>query len=316
VDFPQKIDINLISTNNTHDNGPELDWNHCNSLDYNSELGHIVLNAKHMNEFYVIDHDNTFVSATDPNANIMAAAGDDGDFAYRFGFPSNYGQGLYPEWQDNGDAQMTACHDIQWIRRYAWGDNGWPNVSQGPMLPGGGNFLIFDNDTWNPYASASSVIEINPYIMDADGNTSATYVNPPEAGYFTAQVATRAIPRWNTSNQVVWRYWAPYGQSFYSRYISGQTRLPNGNTHIDAGSTGHFFQVTPDGEVVWEYQNPVGSNGAVTTVTADQIAGHSVFRSYPYGPDHPALIGKDLTPMGTVVNLHFEGAMKLLQDGR
>ena len=33
-------------------------------------------------------------------------------------------------------------------------------------------------------------------------------------------------------------------------------RLPNGNTLINEGWFGRFFEVTPEGSVVWEYVNP------------------------------------------------------------
>jgi hypothetical protein len=33
-------------------------------------------------------------------------------------------------------------------------------------------------------------------------------------------------------------------------------RLPNGNTLITEGMHGRIFQVTPSGEVVWEYLTP------------------------------------------------------------
>jgi hypothetical protein len=42
----------------------------------------------------------------------------------------------------------------------------------------------------------------------------------------------------------------------YSSFISSARRLPNGNTLIDEGMTGRIFQVTPKGEIVWEYVNP------------------------------------------------------------
>ena len=44
--------------------------------------------------------------------------------------------------------------------------------------------------------------------------------------------------------------------NFFSAYISGARRLPNGNTLITEGQFGRMFQVTPEGEVVWEYINP------------------------------------------------------------
>ena len=43
---------------------------------------------------------------------------------------------------------------------------------------------------------------------------------------------------------------------FFSPFISGARRLPNGNTLITEGNSGRIFQVTSEGEVVWEYVNP------------------------------------------------------------
>ena len=43
---------------------------------------------------------------------------------------------------------------------------------------------------------------------------------------------------------------------FYSPFISGMQRLPNGNTMITEGSHGRIFEVTPEHELVWEYVCP------------------------------------------------------------
>src|SRR5262249_2956242 len=57
--------------------------------------------------------------------------------------------------------------------------------------------------------------------------------------------------------QPVWSYTAPKKSDFYSFFISGAQRLPNGNTLICAGALGTFFEVTPEKEIVWKYKNPV-----------------------------------------------------------
>jgi hypothetical protein len=61
------------------------------------------------------------------------------------------------------------------------------------------------------------------------------------------------------SRQVVWQYTAEdSGQpswGFRSTHISAARRLPNGNTFIDEGQSGRLFQVTRDGDIVWEYVN-------------------------------------------------------------
>ena len=98
ANYPGKLDINW----ETVYGGPQPDWTHCNSLDFNADLGHVVINAKHMSEFYVIDHDGTFVSTTDWDANIAAASSDAGDFLYRFGNPSVYDQGEAPGYHNAG----------------------------------------------------------------------------------------------------------------------------------------------------------------------------------------------------------------------
>jgi len=59
------------------------------------------------------------------------------------------------------------------------------------------------------------------------------------------------------SGNVVWNYRDSSSMmSFFSSYISGVQRLPNGNTFITEGIPGRMFEVTPEGQVVWEYTNP------------------------------------------------------------
>jgi hypothetical protein len=38
--------------------------------------------------------------------------------------------------------------------------------------------------------------------------------------------------------------------------VAARQRLPNGNTLVNEGWFGRFFEVTADGTVVWEYVNP------------------------------------------------------------
>jgi hypothetical protein len=72
--------------------------------------------------------------------------------------------------------------------------------------------------------------------------------------------ASRVLEIDPVKKEIVWAYTgldsdrAAY--TFYSSYISNAERLPNGNTFIDEGMNGRFFQVTPAGVVVWEYINP------------------------------------------------------------
>ncbi|GIX47529.1 MAG: hypothetical protein KatS3mg131_1740 [Candidatus Tectimicrobiota bacterium] len=87
----------------------------------------------------------------------------------------------------------------------------------------GGHVLIFDNGMHrrDHPASYSRVIEVDP-----------------------------------RTNAIVWEYHDQSLFDFFSPYISGAQRLPNGNTLICEGCSGRLFEVTRAGEVVWEYINP------------------------------------------------------------
>ena len=62
--------------------------------------------------------------------------------------------------------------------------------------------------------------------------------------------------------------WRAFADVLYSEYCSSADRLPNGNTLITETIGGRCIEVTPEGEIVWEFLNP----------------GHHFFRAhrYPY----------------------------------
>ena len=52
--------------------------------------------------------------------------------------------------------------------------------------------------------------------------------------------------------------------------------------------------MTPLGEMVWMYVNPISENGPLAQGEPGLF--NAVFRGHRYGPDYPAFEGKDLTP--------------------
>ena len=54
--------------------------------------------------------------------------------------------------------------------------------------------------------------------------------------------------------------------TFYSAVISSAQRLWTGNTFIVEGTTGRVFEVTPEGQIVWEYINPFPNSGGFRLV--------------------------------------------------
>jgi hypothetical protein len=86
------------------------------------------------------------------------------------------------------------------------------------------------------------------------------------------------------TKEIVWKYQEAFPPSFYSDRSSNAQRLPNGNTLINEGQFGRFFEVTPLAEVVWEYVNPYF--GPATAPPARQM--NNVFRVYRYSEEELA----------------------------
>jgi hypothetical protein len=143
------------------------------------------------------------------------------------------------------DRKLFFQHDVQWIA---------------PGLPGAGNLLIFNNGgpDVRPY---STIVEISP-VMNPDGS----YLLEEGKAYGPEELA--------------WEYDPVPEEKFFSWYISGVQRLPNGNTFINAGAIGKQREVTSSGDIVWEYafKNEVD-------------APHSMFRANKYPVDYPGLAG-------------------------
>ena len=114
--------------------------------------------------------------------------------------------------------------------RVLYGNHGVNEIASG--YPGSNNILIFNN---NPamYSFNSQVLEISA-PMDDFGNY---YIGDNE-------------PFGPTSSE-----WS-YIESFYSGKQSGAFRLPNGNTFITSAIEGYMFEVSNDGEIVWELRVP------------------------------------------------------------
>jgi len=78
---------------------------------------------------------------------------------------------------------------------------------------------------------------------------------------------------------------------FFSPFISGAQRLPNGHTLICEGKTGRVFEVTPEGRMVWEFENPLGGE-IEPSAQGGKAPSHALFRAMRIAKDHPGLAGK------------------------
>jgi hypothetical protein len=92
------------------------------------------------------------------------------------------------------------------------------------------------------------------------------------------------------TREIAWSYRPEVVLSFYSFMAGGADRLPNGNTLITEAATGRLFEVTADGETVWEYVSPF------TLIDPRFGPTPAIFRAHRYAADHPGLAGRDLAP--------------------
>ena len=210
------------------------------------------------------------------------AAGRAGDLLWRWGNPRTYRAGT------GDDQQLFWPHSAHWIP---------------PGLPGAGNVLLFNNGDefeGTDGRGYSEVVEIE-YPL---GSETAM----PERGEPFGPEGP------------AWRYRGNPPKSFFSQRTSSAQRLANGNTLILAGLQGTMFEVTPAGETVWQYVNPL--NGAMALAQGDPmpvrmhhdrgriIWGNMLFRVRKYAPDYPGLQALDLTPKGVLERPPEQGAAR------
>jgi hypothetical protein len=191
--------------------------------------------------------------------------GKGGDFLYRWGNPRAYRAGTAE------DQQLFGQHNPQWIAK---------------GLKGDGHVLVFNNGDSRPGVKYSSVDEL---VLPVDAK-----------GHYTLEAGKKYGPAGAS-----WSYSAPNHPDFYSYYISGAQRLPNGNTLICSGALGIAFEITQENKMVWQYnmppfELPARGNGARGGGTNNP---RGLFRAYRYGLDFRGLAGKTLTPGQAVESL-------------
>lgn len=200
----------------------------------------------------------------DHSTNIAEAAshsggnsGRGGDLLYRWGNPQAYQRGTA------ADQKLFGQHDVHWIPE---------------GLEDEGKIMVFNNGWKRPGIDYSSIDVLTP-PMDTEGQ------------YLLAEGMSFG------PEQADWQYIGNPPESFSSLNVSGAQRQPNGNTLICSGRSGYVFEVTPEDEIVWAYQNPVRTGvGPLAQETDIFNTPLVLFRAYRYGPDYPAFEGRDLSP--------------------
>jgi hypothetical protein len=103
----------------------------------------------------------------------------------------------------------------------------------------------------------------------------------PEAGSSVVELDLQ-------TKKPVWQYKGSPPFTFFSWFISSAERLDSGNTSITEGIWGRLFEVTPAGEIVWEYISPFFVEDDHPTFQG----ANSIFRNYFYEPNSVEIAGR------------------------
>ena len=68
------------------------------------------------------------------------------------------------------------------------------------------------------------------------------------------------------SGEIVWEYRADPTEDFFTNSRGGSERLANGNVLVTESNSGRVFEVTREGELVWEFLNPDVAHNARGTI--------------------------------------------------
>jgi len=229
------------------------DWLHTNAVDYHAGHDLIVLSTPRLCELWVIDHSTTTAEAAGERGGRW---GRGGELLWRWGNPRNYGHG------GEADQQLFYQHDPQWLD----GSNAGA-LDPGAAVADGLRLTLFNNGGGRPGGDHSSVDEL---VLPFD----------PERGFTRAEGAPFGPA------EPAWTYRDP---DFFSAFISGAQRLPNGNTLVCEGTKGRVFEITREGTVVWDWRNPFGGD-APPPKGVDGVPSTALFRATRYAPDHPGVV--------------------------
>jgi len=106
-------------------------------------------------------------------------------------------------------------------RTIKWAVRGPWYMQHDPQILDNGNLLVFDNRGDMLRGGASRVLEVDPHTL-----------------------------------AIEWRYPNGVDDPFYTLICGSVERLKNGNTLISESNNGRIFEVTPQGEIVWDYAIP------------------------------------------------------------
>lgn len=191
------------------------------------------------------------------------SSGKGGDILWRWGNPQIYGAG------DETDVKLFYQHDAKWIPA------GYPHENK---------IILYNNGRGRIPDEYSSIEIIAPSLI-------------PNVGYEMG-VNNQFLPL-----NADYTYTAPNPTDFYSRIISSAEMLPNGNIFIDEGTSGHFFEIDSQENVVWDYVNPVVADSILAQeqiIPGNANLFNLTFRARRIAHDYVGISNLPLTDQGPI----------------
>ncbi|KIY03128.1 uncharacterized protein Z520_01595 [Fonsecaea multimorphosa CBS 102226] len=128
-------------------------------------------------------------------------------------------------------------------------------------------------------------------LLSEDGTSSILIFDNGTFRHHQSATYSRVIQVDRSTKKIVWEYRdRSLPGAFFSPFMGGAQRLRNGNTLITEAVSGRMFEVTPQGEICFEYINPhFADYKQLNAPELDEIGfdypANAVFRAYKYTPD-------------------------------
>lgn len=186
-------------------------------------------------------------------------SGKGGTLLYRWGNPKAYKSG------ETSDRQLFWQHDAQWIDDFV--DPGYEHY---------GKIVLFNNMV----ANGISYGQILEPVWDTSGHTYLI-----QDGLFLPEDFTATLSHPDTSFN-------------HSTTASSIQVIGPGHIIMCAARQGFSFELTGQGDVVWEYRTPLRNGFPVSQGTQLSLSDNFTFQLKRYPADYTGLAGKDLSPKG------------------
>jgi hypothetical protein len=157
------------------------------------------------------------------------------------------------------DQKLFAQHAVHWIPE---------------GLPNEGKLMVFNNGFSRGYSSVDLIEQPTP---DSDGNYTLGSTYGPDAAIILYQDEEEP-------------------SNFYSAFVSSAYYTPNGNILVQSGTQNRLFEVDANGQIVWEYINPISINNGISDQGGSPPGPNDrrTFRARRYSPDYSGFSGLDL----------------------